>query len=86
MEEYQLNTGKGETIDIVNFAPIHLETNEIKYDLNIETSVDNITFSINDKRQFPSVNYIRTMSLKDIKDLNKVFYLINSFNDFYDYL
>ena len=26
------------------------------------------------------------MNFKEIKELNKVFYVLNSFNDFYDYL
>ena len=52
----------------------------------METKQDKITFSINDKEQFPSINYIRTMTLKEIKELNNVFLELSSFNDFYDYL
>ena len=77
---------KGETIIASNFDPIKIEQNEISYILNIETNEDNITFSINDKEQLPSINYIKTMSFKEIKELNNIFNVLNSFNDFYDYL
>ena len=86
MEEVSLITDKGETAEIRNFEPIKIEQNEINYILNIEADEDKITFSINDKEQFPSINYNRTMSLKSIKELNNIFNVLNSFNDFYDYL
>ena len=86
MEEVPLTSDKGETAKIRNFEPIKIEQNEINYILNIEADEDKIIFSINDKEQFPSINYIRTMSLKEIKELNNIFNVLNSFNDFYDYL
>ena len=86
MEEVSILPEKGETFDAPNFEPIKIQQNEINYILNIEINEDKITFSINDKEQFPSINYVRKISLKEIKELNKVFYVINSFNDFYDYL
>ena len=86
MEEVSLTSDKGETDEILNFEPIKIEQNEINYILNIEADEDKITFSINDKEQFPSINYIRTMNLKEIKELNNIFNVLNSFNDFYDYL
>jgi len=86
MEEVPIIKEKGETIEIINFEPIKIEQNEINYLLNIETEEDKITFSINDKEQLPSVNYKRTMTLKEIKELNNVFLSLTSFNDFYDYL
>ena len=86
MEEVSIITDKGETAEIRNFEPIKIEQNEINYILNIEADEDKIIFSINDKEQFPSINYIRTMSLKEIKELNNIFNVLNSFNDFYDYL
>jgi len=85
-EEVPILEEKGETIDIINFQPIKIEQNEINYLLNIETKEDEITFSINDKEQLPSINYIRKMNLKEIKELNNVFNVLTSFNDFYDYL
>ena len=81
-----ISSNKGETIETKKFDSIQIEQNENKYDLNIESKGDDIIFSINDKSQFPSINYIRAMNFKEIKDLNKVFSLLNSFNDFYDYL
>ena len=86
MEEVPFIEEKGETIEIINFEPIKIEQNEINYLLNMEAKEDKITFSINDKKQLPSVNYIRTMTLKEIKELNNVFSILSSFNDFYDYL
>ena len=86
MEEYQINVEKGETEEKVNFEPIIIEQNGVKYILNLEVNGDKITFSINDKEQFPSVNYIRTMSFQEIKKLNDNFNILNSFNDFYEHL
>ena len=86
MKEVSINDVKGKTLIIPNFDPIKIKQKGIIYILNIKTNEDNITFSINDKEQLPSVNYIRTMSLKEIKELNNIFNVLNSFNDFYDYL
>ena len=86
MDEYQLFTDKGETEEIIKYDPIQISQNEIKYYLNIENQENMITFSLIDKYEFPCVNYIRNMSLKEIKDLNIIFQVLNSFNDFYDYL
>ena len=86
MEELPIIKEQGESVDIVNYAPIQLKLNEINYNLNIEDNEENIIFSINDKEQFPSVNYIRKMNLNEIKCLNKAFNSLNSFNNFYDYL
>ena len=86
MAEAPVIEEKGETIEIIKLEPIKIEQNEINYLLNVETKEDKITFSINDKEQLPSVNYLRTMTLKEIKELNNVFLSLTSFNDFYDYL
>ena len=86
MEEVPILEEKGETIEIINFDPIKIEQNEIIYILNMEAKEDKITFSINDKEQLPSVNYIRTMTLKEIKELNIMLLSLTSFKDFYDYL
>ena len=86
MEEYQYIRDKGETVEVTNYNPIKIVQNKLKFDLNIKTMKNNITFSINDKNQFNSVNYKRTMSLKEVKALNIVFQVLNSFNNFYDYL
>ena len=86
MDEHKIILSKKETEGLIDFNPIQICINEIKYSLNIKTKEDNITFSINDKEQFPSINYIRSMKFNEIKELNKVFSLLNSFNDFYDFL
>ena len=65
MEEVPILEDKGETIEIIKLEPIKIEQNEINYLLNIETKEDKITFSINDKEQLPSINYVRTMNLKE---------------------
>jgi len=72
--------------NIINLDPIKIEYNNNNYILNISINNDIINFSINDKEQLLSINYIKTMNFKEIKDLNKVFSLLNSINDFYDYL
>ena len=86
MDEYQLNLDKGETIEAVKFDIVQIKQNEYKYDLNIETKENTIYFIIKDKNQLPSINYKRSMSFKEIKELNVQFQVLNSFQDFYDYL
>ena len=86
MEVCQVNVEKGETETKTKFEPITIFQKHIKYALNIEAEEDKITFSINDKEQLPSINYIRTMNLTEIKILNEIFNVIDSFDDFYDYL
>ena len=86
MDEYKINLDKGETVEIVKFDIIQIKQNEFKYDLNIETKENIIYFIIKDKSQLPSINYKRSMSFKEIKELNVQFHALNSFQDFYDYL
>ena len=85
MDEYQLNLDKGETIEVVKFDTIQIKQNEFKYDLNIKTKENIIYFAIKDKNQLQPINYKRSMSFKEIKELN-VHHGLNSFQDFYDYL
>ena len=85
MEECPI-TDKGETSETIEFNPIQIEQDESKYELNIQNKNNMIKFSIIDKSIFPSVNYIRKMQFKEIRELNKIFNLLNSFNEFYDYL
>ena len=86
MEGYQLTSDHDETNEKINYAPIQIEQNQIIYNLNIESKGNKITFSINDKNQIPSVYYVRTLTLEEIKNLNQVFYILNSIKDFSDYL
>ena len=87
MEECEIEM-EGETPKIVEFESIQIKENENIYnlDLKINYEENNLTLSINDKNQFPPVYYIKTMSLKKIKDLNKELKNFNSFDDFYNYL
>ena len=64
MEEIPIITDKGETIEITNYNPIRIEQNEIIYELILKSEENIITFSINDKSQFPSINYTRKIIKK----------------------
>ena len=86
MDEYQLNLNKGETVEIVKFDIIKIKQNKFEYDLNIEIKENIIYFCIKDKNQLPYINYKRSMSFNEIKELNVQFNALNSFKDFYDYL
>ena len=86
MDEYLLNSEKFKPVDIVRYEPIKIKQNDIKCNLNIETKGNIITFTIIDKERFPIISYIRTMNLKEIKELNPTFNVLNSLKDFYDYL
>ena len=84
MEKNVINVPK--ELNIANLEPIKIEKNNNTYYLNIEVDKDIIIFSINDKDKLLSINYIKAMSYQEIKDLNKVFCMLNSINEFYDYL
>ena len=87
MEKFQNIIDKEEKDDnIINYEPIKIKQDKLEYNLNIKSTGEIITFSISVKKQLLYDNYIRTMDFKEIKELNKVFYVLNSFNDFYDYL
>jgi len=86
MDEYKINLDKGETVEIVKFDIIQIKQNEFKYDLNIKIKENIIYFNIKDDNQLPYINYKRSMSFNEIKELNVQFHAINSFKDFYDYL
>ena len=85
MEEYDLDEG-GESFPIY-FDPITIEHNKINHILNLQaTDKNNMTLSLNDTTQFPSINYTRSMAFKEIKDLNKEFSELKSQYDFYNYI
>ena len=86
MEELSVSILNGETETIINYEPIKIEQNQIIYILNIEEIEDKIIFSIDDKEQLPSINYKRTMTFQEIKKLDSIFFDLNSFKEFYDYL
>ena len=83
MEECEIIYEKGETEEKISYEPIIIEQNNIKYILNIEAEENKITFSINNKDHFPSINYNRTMSFKKLKN---IYIKLKSFNDFYEHL
>ena len=86
MEEFPISFDQGETENIINYEPIKLKQNDKEYNLDIKSKGDMITFSIKVKKELLYDNYIKKISFKEIKKLNKVFYVLNSFNEFYDYL
>ena len=84
MEENLSNISRIE--NIINLDPIKIEKDNNNYYLNIGVNKDKIVLSLKDKEQLLSINYIKTMNIQEIKDLNKAFYVLNSFNEFYEYL
>ena len=86
MEELPSIKKEGETIKKLNLIKIPLEVNKNNYELNIDSKEEIITFELFNKDQMPCVNYIRTMNFKEIKELNQLFTLLKTYNDFYDYL
>ena len=89
MEEIEIINEKGETDDIVeiyDFPSLKIEQDNIIYELNFKFEKNDIFLSTYDKEKYPFVQYKRKLSLKELKDLNKVFGKLNSLNGFYDYL
>ena len=86
MEDYEIINEKGETPNLTELKEIHIKNNGKDYCLNLRFTDKKIKFSINDNEEMISMKYVREMNLKEIKGLNKVFYYINSFYDFYAYL
>ena len=86
MEELSSVKIKGETFNKLNSLLIPIELNKNKYHLKIDCEDDIITFELADIEQIPCINYIRTMNFEEIKELNQLFILLKTYNDFYDYL
>ena len=51
-----------------NNEPIIIMQNDVKYNLNIESQNNKITFSIYNNEQFPNFYYTKKISLKELKD------------------
>ena len=51
-----------------NIEPIIIMQNNVKYNLNIESQNNKITFSIYNNEQFPNFYYTKKISLKELKD------------------
>jgi len=62
-----------------------IEENGKKYILNIIKEADNIILSILDKDIFPNIKYVKKLSFNEIKELHKLFSILNSCNEFLDY-
>ena len=72
--------------NIVNLEPIKIEHDNNNNYLNIGINKDNILLSLNYKEQLFSINYNKTMNFQEIKNLNKAFDVLNTINEFYEYL
>ena len=66
--------------------PIKIKQDSKIFFLNINIIEDSISFSITNKEKAIPINYINKMNLKEIQNLNKIFYVLNSCKEFYDYL
>ena len=62
-----------------------IEENGKKYILNIIKEADNIILSILDKDIFPNIKYVKKLFFNEIKELHKLFSILNSCNEFLDY-
>ena len=87
MNKYSKNKENEVLDDTVILDPITIEKNKIQYNINFKIKENMITLSIHDNEQLPSVNYIRTLDLNEIKNYNKeLFELTDSLYDFYTYI
>ena len=80
-----------ETTNIIINAPETSETftinqDEKKYLLNIKKQEDSITFFIPSLSLLSNHNYIRTLTLKEIKEIHRIFYGLNTCNEFYEFI
>ena len=86
MEEIEGIEYEGETPQEINIIHLPIELNKKVYNLKIDYKEDKITFELIDIEQLPFVKYIRIMNFNEIKELNQLFSLLKTYNDFYDYL
>ena len=79
---------ESESEDINKFNPIQIpiELNKIKYILKVNSIKSIFTFELIDIEKMPYINYKRKMDFKEIKEMNQLFNLLKTNNDFYDYL
>ena len=63
-----------------------IDLNENRYIFKIIKEEDYITLNILEKDIFPNTTYIKKLSFKEIKELHKLFYMLNSINEFLDYI
>jgi len=75
-----------ETPQKITKEPILIEQENKKYFLNIEIIENSISFRVNEEGVFPNEYFSRNLSLKDIQELHKSFYGLNSCQEFLEYI
>jgi len=75
-----------ETPEKITKEPILIEQENKKYFLNIEIKDNSINFRVNEEGVFPNTYFSRNLSLKDIQELHKSFYGLNSCKEFLEYV
>jgi len=75
-----------ETPKQVTKEPILIEQENKKYFLIIEIEDNSINFRVNEEGIFPIEHFSRKLSLKDIQELHKSFYGLNSCQEFLEYI
>ena len=75
-----------ETPKQITKEPILIEQENKKYFLNIEINDNFINFRINEEGVFPTIYFSRNLSIKDIQELHKSFYGLNSCQEFLEYI
>ena len=82
-------THEGETQEKPNeniSESIKIEQDKKIYFLNISIKENSIIFNISEEGLLSIINYNKKLSLKEIKELHKAFYGLNSCNEFLDYI
>ena len=75
-----------ETPNVITKEPILIEQDNKKYFLVIEIVDNSFYFRVNEEGVFPTIYFSRKLSLKDIQDLHKSFYGLNSCQEFLEYI
>ena len=75
-----------ETPKVITKEPILIEQDNKKYFLVIEIVDNSFYFRVNEEGVFPTVYFSRNLSLKDIQELHKSFYGLNSCQEFLEYI
>jgi len=74
-----------ETLQKITKEPILIEQENKKYFFNFEIRENFISFRVNEEGVFPNEYFSRNLSLKDIQELHKSFYGLNSCHEFLEY-
>ena len=65
---------------------LEIKQNEEKYIFKIIKEEGQIILSISKLDKLPYKNYIKKLNLREIKDIHKLFFMINSSDEFIDYI